>query len=415
MASSSFNAIAHLEPPVSEKLTRDNFLLWKAQVLPPIRGAQLEDILDGTDLAPAKTIEDDKKQVVPNSAYSIWLAKDQQVLGYIVNSLSTTVLAQVATLKSASEVWRALEGMYSAQSRARVTNLRKQLANLKKGSMSVAAYFNKMKTLGDKIAAAGKPMDDDEMVSFIMNGLDHDYNPIVSSVLGRSDPISVNDLFTQVMSYELLLEMLQDQHNGGQYQSSANSASRGRGSYNNRGRGSNRGRGCGGHGSGGNYDNSKTGQGRRHHQSLVVRFVTSQTILLWSTGTDTMMITSSKVVEKKSGGPPTAYGVDTNWYVDSGASDHVTADLEKMSVRDKYGGHDQVHTANGSGMRISNIGHASLHTPVRNLLLRNILHVPSAHKSLASVHRLALDNNVYFEFHPNFFLIKDRATMRVLH
>ena len=95
-------------------------------------------------------------------------------------------------------------------------------------------------------------MDDDEMVSFIMNGLDHDYNPIVSSVLGRSDPISVNDLFTQVMSYELRLEMLQDQHNGGQYQSLANSASRGRGSYNNRGRGSNRGRGCGGHGSGGN-------------------------------------------------------------------------------------------------------------------------------------------------------------------
>ena len=50
--------------------------------------------------------------------------------------------------------------------------------------MTTAAYFNKMKTLGDEIAAAGKPIDDDEMVSFIMNGLDSDYNPIVSSVLG---------------------------------------------------------------------------------------------------------------------------------------------------------------------------------------------------------------------------------------
>ena len=101
--------------------------------------------------------------------------------------------------------------------------------------------------------------------------------------------------------------------------------------------------------------------------------------------------------------------------MDSGASDHITGDAEKMSVREKYGCHDQVHAANGSGMKISNIGHASLHTPVRNLFLRNILHVPSAHKSLASVHRLALDNNVYFEFHPNFFLIKNRATMKVLH
>jgi len=135
MASSSSNNSAHLGPPVSEKLTRDNFLLWKAQVLPLIRGAQLDDILDGTEVAPPKTIEDDKKQVVPNPAYSTWLAKDQQILGYLVNSLSTTVLAQVATLKTMSDVWRVLEGMYSAQSCARVTNLRMQLANLKMGSL----------------------------------------------------------------------------------------------------------------------------------------------------------------------------------------------------------------------------------------------------------------------------------------
>jgi histone deacetylase 1/2 len=34
-----------------------------------------------------------------------------------------------------------------------------------------------------------------------------------------------------------------------------------------------------------------------------------------------------------------SYGVDTNWYVDSGATDHVTGELEKLTIRDKYGGH----------------------------------------------------------------------------
>jgi hypothetical protein len=29
------------------------------------------------------------------------------------------------------------------------------------------------------------------------------------------------------------------------------------------------------------------------------------------------------------------YGVDTNWYVDSGATDHITRELEKLSIRDK--------------------------------------------------------------------------------
>jgi hypothetical protein len=31
-----------------------------------------------------------------------------------------------------------------------------------------------------------------------------------------------------------------------------------------------------------------------------------------------------------------SYDVDTNWYTDTGASDHITSNLEKLSVRDKY-------------------------------------------------------------------------------
>jgi histone deacetylase 1/2 len=65
-------------------------------------------------------------------------------------------------------------------------------------------------------------------------------------------------------------------------------------------------------------------------------------------------------------------------------------------------------------MNINHIGHAIVSTPSRNLHLRNILHVPKAKKNLVSVHRLAADNNAYFEFHPNFFLIKDHETKKTL-
>ena len=119
--------------------------------------------------------------------------------------------------------------------------------------------------------------------------------------------------------------------------------------------------------------------------------------------------------QKTAGAATTSYGVDTNWYVDSGATDHVTGELEKMTVRDRYNGRDQVHTANGAGMKISNIGSTSFDTPIRPLHLEKILHVPSAHKSLVSVHRLTSDNNAFLEFHPNYFLIKDQATRQVLH
>lgn len=50
-----------LSQVVSEKLTRENFLLWKAQILPAIRGAQLMGYLDGTTAAPAEFLDDEKK------------------------------------------------------------------------------------------------------------------------------------------------------------------------------------------------------------------------------------------------------------------------------------------------------------------------------------------------------------------
>jgi hypothetical protein len=61
-------------------------------------------------------------------------------------------------------------------------------------------------------------------------------------------------------------------------------------------------------------------------------------------------------------------------------------------------------------MKISHVGCSLFHTPDRNLVLDKILHVPQANKSLASVHCLASDNNVFFEFYPDYFLIKDRDT-----
>jgi hypothetical protein len=44
------------------------------------------------------------------------------------------------------------------------------------------------------------------------------------------------------------------------------------------------------------------------------------------------------------------YSMDQNWYIDTGATDNITSDLEKLAVRDKYNGGDQIHTASGACM-----------------------------------------------------------------
>jgi hypothetical protein len=99
---------------------------------------------------------------------------------------------------------------------------------------------------------------------------------------------------------------------------------------------------------------------------------------------------------------PQSYGVDTNWYADSGATDHVTNELDKLAVRDTYTGGDQIYIAGGLGMHIAHVGNSIIRTPSCNLKLTNVLHVPQASKNLASIHRITSDNNVFFELHPSF-------------
>lgn len=60
--------------------------------------------------------------------------------------MTKDILVHVISLESSAEVWSEIGRIFSTNSKARVANLCVQLANLKKGSMSTAAYFNKMIT-----------------------------------------------------------------------------------------------------------------------------------------------------------------------------------------------------------------------------------------------------------------------------
>jgi hypothetical protein len=89
-----------LSVPISEKLTKTNYPLWRAHVLPTIRAAQLEDLLTGDDVAPAKTVvitnTDKSSTMMTNPAYASWVARDQAVLGYLLSSLTHETLLHVS-------------------------------------------------------------------------------------------------------------------------------------------------------------------------------------------------------------------------------------------------------------------------------------------------------------------------------
>jgi hypothetical protein len=206
MTSSSSTVVpASLSIPVSEKLTQDNHCLWCAQVLSAIRAAQLEGFLDGSEKAPEKNLEiekDSKKLTVPNPDYAVWRVRDQHILTYLVTPLSREVLAGVASNATAATMWAAISRSFSSQSRSRVLHLRNQLVATRKGDMSIASYFSTMRGYADETAAARKPIDDDDVVSYILNGLDADYDSLNEQINGMMETISPETLYSRLLDTE---------------------------------------------------------------------------------------------------------------------------------------------------------------------------------------------------------------------
>jgi hypothetical protein len=91
------------------------------------------------------------------------------------------------------------------------------------------------------------------------------------------------------------------------------------------------------------------------------------------------------VPNSRMAGMASASTTDSNWYLDLGATDHITIELEKLTMHETYHGNDKIRAANGAGMDITHVGKAILSAPSRTLRLNNVLHVPNSHKQLDSV------------------------------
>jgi hypothetical protein len=146
--------------------------------------------------------------------------------------MTQEVVGQAAAYDTPQEVWSLLEQTYASQSCARTVNTRIALATTRKDDMSISEYITKMKSLTDEMASAKKKVDDEELVSYILAGLDEEYNPVVSALLARVEPVSVAEAHSQLLSFKNRINLM---HGG--HQASANVARRGCGGPGPRGRG----------------------------------------------------------------------------------------------------------------------------------------------------------------------------------
>uniref|UniRef100_A0A2N9GHH1 Retrovirus-related Pol polyprotein from transposon TNT 1-94-like beta-barrel domain-containing protein n=1 Tax=Fagus sylvatica TaxID=28930 RepID=A0A2N9GHH1_FAGSY len=397
------------------KLTKDNYLSWKTAILPYINGSKILKHVDDTTGAPPQTIPDPTTPTlsISNPAYETWFEVDQLLLRVLVSTISEPLVSNLVGLTSSKAVWVSLEKMFSSQSCARIMQTRYNLATLCKGNLSITDYFQKAKSLSDLLSSIGEPLNDSNLTSAILAGLPFDYNSLVISVNTRLEDVSLDELYGHLLTHELRLEQQNTPPDLGAptanfVDRNTPPSSHGR-SFQNptpRGNGS-RGRGSIGRGRGSSQPQFFGQNNQSSRPFCQLRFKGGHTAQsCWHRFDQTFQLPSPP--QSQAFMTTTASPIDQVWYLDTGATNHITSDLANITYNtEDYRGPDQVRVGNGQGLQIHHIGSSILCSSSKNFFLTNILHVPQIRHNLLSLYQFAKDNNVFFEFHPSFFCVKD--------
>jgi hypothetical protein len=92
--------------------------------------------------------------------------------------------------------------MFASRSKARIIQIRTQLTATKKKGTPAADYFRHRKSLADTLAAIGKPLREEETISYILAGLGPDYDPLVTSLTTRNDDIMLDEVYSHILAFE---------------------------------------------------------------------------------------------------------------------------------------------------------------------------------------------------------------------
>jgi hypothetical protein len=100
-----------------------------------------------------------------------------------------------------------LDDTFSSRSRARILQIGTQLATATatKGSKTATDYFHYIKRLTDELVVAGQPLNHNDIITYILAGLSHEYDSFVVSISARTDDITLEEIYSLLLTSEARL------------------------------------------------------------------------------------------------------------------------------------------------------------------------------------------------------------------
>jgi gag-polypeptide of LTR copia-type/GAG-pre-integrase domain/Integrase core domain len=412
--SSSIDQIIHVNAPISTKLTDSNFLSWKNQIQLIIEGHDLESYLYNPP--PDPTSINTEGETILNPIFLAWNRQDKLLNAWIRSSLSDSILAQVMSSPTCKDLWKALESYFSTTSRAKLQDLKRQLQTVSKGDSNCTDYLLRIRQISDELSFIGSPITEEDLVTAAINGLGSEFISIKAALLTVRchSSFSFCDLRGLLLSHESMMSSASESNPtaflaGKPHINSKNRNSSQYRSHNNYNPNSYHPRTSDKSISNTNF----TSDGSTNTNSLspaILAMIASGQIRIPCQICQKMGHLTRKCYKRYNSDPDwkpppqynayNAYVADTSsqdpdsssWIVDSGATHHVTNDVNNLNFFFSYKDGDKLQVGNGLGLDISHIGSQQFKVANYTITLHNVLCVPTFSANLISLSQLLHDN-----------------------
>ncbi|XP_070673164.1 uncharacterized protein [Malus domestica] len=354
LQSSITSLISSVSTSVAMKLDDTNYLTWHFQMQLLLEGFGIMGFVDGSTPCPPRfsdVISGDSEVVsgcstaqVEYDAYKIWKMHDRALMQLISATLLAPAISCAIGSISSLDLWTHLKDQFSTVSRTSIFQMKYELQTIKKGNDSVTLYLQRIKEARDYLSAAGVYFEDDDIVILTLTGLPSEFNTIRSVIRGRDTVISLKDLRSQLLAEEAMLENMNaapvltdlvaqqsgfpsknsggfsSQHPNSNYQYNS---SRG---FNNKNKGRDR------------FNSNNRNSNNSADFCFQKNSNVSMTAMYAHTNSGPQSTTSQSSIPSQQ-----------VWLTYSGATNHMTTELQNLSLAILYPSNETIQAANGEG------------------------------------------------------------------
>jgi len=419
-----------------KKLNNQNYNTWSTCMMSYMQGQDLWEVVNGCEITQPEA-ED------ANGALRKWKIKAGKAMFALKTTIEEDVLEHIRDAKNPHEAWKTFADLFSKKNDTKLQLLESELLSIAQRELTVAQFFHKVKTLCREISEldAEAPIGETRMKRIIIHGLRPDFRSFVAAVQGWQTQPSLVEFENLLAGQEALAKQMGEVplkgevdalyvHKGRwkpkQHANDRSKRNEDKIKFNRVERNSSEARGYGikRKFEGKCYNCGKKGhmakdcwQKKEHVEGNAATFKIEDE---WDAHAFFTAVEEEECLQRKEHvendavtfkiedewdahafftevkeaaftvTTPEHIDYEKDWIIDSGCSNHMTGDKEKLKNLVEYKGKHVVVTANNSKLAIAHVGDAvvSSQLNLKDVSLQNVYHVPGMKKNLLSVAQL---------------------------